>query len=129
MKRACAEVPENGDWLNFEHNLVSSVLSTVILIRPLTSARRIKSVAALIPPEMRKNLITLTHLAPGTLPARVVQNPAIGIHWKMHTKSEEMVRQEVKTVRRINKRRYCWIGKIRYWKRMMVNLTLAMAKM
>ena len=87
-----------------------------------------KSVAAFMPPPMRKNLITSTHLAPGSLPPKVVQKPEIGVHWKMLTRRFAMLRQEIKMAIIIKRRRYCETGKMRYWKKMMENFTPAMAK-
>lgn len=93
-----------------------------------TMASKIKSVAALMPPAIKKNLMTLIHRAPGIVPANVVQNPDTGMHWKMQTNTEDSTRQAVKTAHSCRMRRYWTMGKIRYWNKMMENFTEPMAK-
>ena len=58
----------------------------------LTKAKSTKSVAALIEPAIMKYSSTLIHLPP-IEPAKLSQKSWIGVHWKMETIMQVMVRQ------------------------------------
>ena len=113
MEGGGAEVPEEGDWLDGgrEELVVMKWFMFIFCggrgnVSKRTMASRMKSVAALMLPAMRMKFVTLMHFAPGNVPAKVIQNPEIGQHWKMQTKIEDVVRQAMKMAQSFRMRRY-----------------------